>query len=94
MSPPASTPAPPTVPELAAVIHFGATSVSLLICERGDKGEESCEDRLHGSLQSVCSRFVGGRLSMGNATCKSLKVRGLTRRAVKILPVAGQTHPA
>lgn len=62
-----ATPASSATPaaDLAAVIHFGATSVSLLICERGDKGALKTLDYLEKPLPLARDIFRDGTVSRG-----------------------------
>ena len=62
------------VSELAAVIHFGAMSVSLLICERGEKGALITHDYLEMPLPLARDIFRDGMVS-----------RAVTERAASIL---------
>lgn len=59
MLPPSTAPAT----ELAAVIQFGATSVSLLICERGEKGVCQTLDYLEKPLPLARDIFRNGSVS-------------------------------
>ena len=65
---------PEAASEPAAVIHFGAMSVSLLICERGEKGALITHDYLEMPLPLARDIFRDGMVS-----------RGVTERAASIL---------